>query len=80
MKMCTLFPFVYSRPPEIAEGSSRIQCNLVSGESDQNAIDKSVEVIQSEIFLRNINVTNIIISGMGMLIYTSPFLEYYDLI
>ena len=69
MNISTMFTlYTYSRPTEIAEGSSRIQCNLVSGESDQNASDKFVEVVQNEISLRSGSVTNIIVSGMGMLI------------
>ena len=42
---------------------SRIQCNLVSGESDLSAVEESLEVILNEISSLSTNLTEILVSG-----------------
>lgn len=57
----------YSRPLEIAEGWSRIQCDVVAGETDQDGsavVRRSVMAVQREIaYELAMNTTEIIVSG-----------------
>ena len=62
--------FLCSRPLEIVEGWSRIQCNIVSGETDQDGnavVQRSLVALQREIIYEiAINTTEIIVSGECM--------------
>lgn len=64
------YTLLFRRPFEITEGWSRIQCNIVAGETDQDSIavmQRSAVAIQREIADElAINTTGIVVSGECM--------------
>lgn len=64
------YALLFRQPLEITEGWSRIQCNIVAGETDQDGIavvQRSAVAVQREIADElAINTTEIVVSGECM--------------
>ena len=64
MKLSIIFHFLCSRQIEISESWSRIQCNLVLGESDLNIAVFFNKIVEDE--LSHIGTRDMLQSSMSM--------------